>query len=349
MNSESSTRPLNVISLCDGISMALMAFKELGIEVNYHAIEIDKFARRLSDDNFEFEITRPTNDIYEVTEDMVESWPTMDWVIFGFACQKFSVAGKQTGLEGDPLLFKCMEIVGWLKEINPTVRILIENVKMSKKNLEAVNEVIGLGKPTLINSALVSAQNRQRYYWTNFKVEQPEDRGIVIADILDEGFEVVKYSESNRYFDKDGIKLKDSKGSAKRIVEKRAIPSNKSLTLTTGNGCGSGMKSINLVKQLNPDKSCGNKQPKMQNRVYGIEGKSIALTSFASRLNVGEDMSSYRKLTVRECARLQTVPEWFRFDVVSKTQSYKALGNGFTVDVIAHIISQSYKTKLRHI
>lgn len=359
-------------------------------------------------------------------------------------CQKFSVAGTQGGLQSDPLLLQCMKILNYCKEKNPNLKFLIENVKMKKSLLDEVDAVIQSPFRTMINSALVSAQHRERYYWTNFPVAQPEDRGLVIADILeDECFSemeksfcidasyykganadeylkksrrqlVFKYSESNRYHRADGPTTQKASEAATREVEKRMIPSDKSLTLTTGDGCGSGMKAINLVgrprgfnkgysisvdsnksptvgsssweqnnlvMQVNPDKSCGGKQPKMQDRIYHPMGKSVAMTSFAGRTNVmvlaghaadikAQDMLKreyspngkcptltavcgghqekkvaidelhYRKLTVRECARLQTVPEWYSFDAVSKTQAYKAIGNGWTVDVIAHIISQ---------
>lgn len=350
-------------------------------------------------------------------------------------CQKFSVAGKQGGLQADPLLLQCMKVLHYCQSKNPNLKYLIENVKMKKSLLEEVDAVIQAPYRTLINSALVSAQNRERYYWTDFPVSQPEDMGLVIADILEDStfFSekaksfcldanyhkgvsadeylaksrrqlVFKYSESNRYTKADGTPTQKASEAATREVERRMIPSDKSLTLTTGDGCGSGMKAINLVgrprgfnngyslpvdsskaptlgsssweqnnqlqlnnrksqtilgtihkdneksmlkrgkmgllvQQVNPDKSCGGKQPKMQDRVYSPYGKSVAMTSFSSRTNVGDELV-YRKLTVRECARLQTIPEWYDFSEVSKTQAYKAIGNGWTVKVIAHIISQ---------
>ena len=285
---------MRVLSLCDGLSCGLLAFKELGIDVEYYAVELDKYARALADSNLPG-IIRPCHDVYDLTKELLDSIGVVDWVIFGFPCQKFSVAGTQGGLQSDPLLLQCMKILNYCKEKNPNLKFLIENVKMKKSLLDEVDAVIQSPFRTLINSALVSAQSRERWYWTNFTVGQPEDRGLVIADILEED--------------------------SGETVEK-------------------GNPTSGVVVQVNPDKSCGGKQPKMQDRIYHPMGKSVAMTSFAGRTNVGENELYYRKLTVRECARLQTIPEWYDFSAVSKTQAYKAIGNGMTVSVIAHIISQ---------
>lgn len=402
---------MRVLSLCDGMSCGLLAFKNLGIEPEYWAVEINKFARTLSDSNFK-DVKRPCNDVNEIgARQMLLEWPAFDWVIFGSPCQSVSVAGKGEGLDGTSgLLLKCMEILALAKYRNPNVKFLIENVKMKKDFKAQFDQIIG-GESVLINSALVSAQNRERYYWTDFPVSQPQDRGLVLADILEDaalfserekiycidanyskgvfaenylkrGIRqiVFKYSESNRYKREDGSTTQKASEATIRTVERRLIPSDKALTLTTGDGCGSGMKAINLVGlprgfnrgysrpveeskapsiskssweqnnklviQVNPDKSCGGKQPKMQDRVYSPLGKSVAMTSFAGRTNVGDELF-YRKLTVRECARLQTIPEWYSFDAVSKTQAYKAIGNGWTVEVIAHIISESMAPEMR--
>lgn len=413
---------MRVLSLCDGMSCGLLAFKNLGIEPEYWAVEIDKFARTLSDSNFN-DIRRPCHDVNEIgARQMLLEWTAFDWVIFGSPCQSVSVAGKGEGLDGTSgLLLKCMEILALAKHRNPNVKFLIENVKMKKDFKAQFDQIIG-GESILINSALLSAQNRERYYWTNFQVSQPQDKGLVIADILEDaaffsereksycidanyskgvfaenylkrGIRqiVFKYSESNRYKREDGSTTQKASEAVKREVERRMIPSDKALTLTTGDGCGSGMKAINLVGlprgfnrgyavpitsskcpaigsssweqnnmlvgrpcvarepkvlQVNPDKSCGGKRPKMQDRVYSPKGKSVAMTSFAGRTNVGDELV-YRKLTVRECARLQTIPEWYDFSAVSKTQAYKAIGNGWCVDVIAHIISESMASEMR--
>lgn len=362
---------LRVLSLCDGLSGGLLAFKSLEIPVKYFAVEIDKFARTLADSNLP-EIRRPFNDVYQVTEEWVKENGPFDWVIFGSPCQSVSVAGKGEGLNGSSgLLIECLKILRWAQKYNPSCHYLIENVKMKKSFKQQFDDLIG-GGSVLINSALVSAQNRERYYWTDFPVGQPSDRGLVIADILEDAafFSereksycitanyshgvsaehylkrgvrqiVFKYSESNRYKREDGSTTRKASEAATREVERRLIPSDKSLTITTGDGCGSGVKAINLVIQVNPDKSCGGKQPSFQDRIYSPEGKSVAMTSFAGRTNVGDELV-YRKLTVRECARLQTIPEWYSFSAVSKTQAYKAIGNGWTIEAIAHIISESW-------
>ena len=268
---------LRVLSLCDGLSGGLLAFKSLGIDVEYHAVEIDKFARTLADSNLP-EILRPFNDVNEVTEDWVEKHGPFDWVMFGSPCQSVSVAGKGEGLDGaSGLLLVCLKVLRWAQKYNPYCHYLIENVKMKKAFKAQFDDLIG-GDSVLINSALVSAQNRERWYWTDFPVSQPQDRGLVLADILEDtdffsereksycidanyskgvfaenylkrGIRqiVFKYSESNRYKREDGSTTQKASEAVKREVERRMIPSDKALTLTTGDGCGSGMKAINLV------------------------------------------------------------------------------------------------------
>ena len=229
---------------------------------------------------------------------------------------------------------------------------------------------------------------------------QPSDRGLVIADILeDQDFLsereksfcldasyhkgasadeylaksrrqlVFKYSESNRYTKADGNPTQKASEAAQREVERRMIPSDKSLTLTTGDGCGSGMKAINLVglargfnsgysRPVDSSKAPTlgsssweqNNQLQLNNRKSQTILSTIHKENEKSMLKRGkmglltqheeEGALQYRKLTVRECARLQTIPEWYSFDAVSKTQAYKAIGNGMTVSFIAHIISQ---------
>ena len=125
---------MKVLSLCDGMSCGLLAFKQLGITPEYWAVEIDKFARSLSDSNLK-DIIRPCHDVNEIgAKQMLLDWPEFDWVIFGSPCQSVSVAGKGEGLDGTSgLLLKCMEILALAKYRNPNVKFLIENVKMKKR------------------------------------------------------------------------------------------------------------------------------------------------------------------------------------------------------------------------
>jgi DNA (cytosine-5)-methyltransferase 3A len=238
-------KKLKVLSLCDGISCGLLALDRLCVGCEYHAVEIDKYARRISEANFEFRITRWQNDVTLVTEkDIVTNGP-YDLIVFGSPCQSVSIAGNGKGLDGKSgLLMDCMKILEWCRKHNPELKFLIENVKMKKDFLLQFNELIGV-EPILINSSLLSAQKRERYYWCNWKVEQPKDRGILFNDILQTKGEGAAWSKSTRYKDENGKIISTKKGSVESYVEDRTT-FGKSNTLTTGDGCGS-QSSKNIV------------------------------------------------------------------------------------------------------
>jgi site-specific DNA-cytosine methylase len=168
---------MHVLSLFDGMSCGRIALERAGIEVtNYFSCEIDKYAVKVSEDNYP-DITRLGD---------INNWhfwgldpSKIDLILAGSPCQGFSFAGKQLAFN-DPrsaLFFTFIDILNWVKAHNPNVKFLLENVKMKKEHLAVITDRVGV-EPVLINSALVSAQNRQRYYWCNWDVKQPEDKGI---------------------------------------------------------------------------------------------------------------------------------------------------------------------------
>jgi len=170
---------MNILSLFDGMSCGRLALDRLGIKVDkYYASEIDKYAIEVSSANYPDIIQ-----IGDVCDVKGEDYPDIDLVMAGSPCQGFSFAGNQLAFD-DPRSALFFEFVRILKEVKPKY-FLLENVKMKKEFLDVISEQVGV-EPILINSALVSAQNRLRYYWTNIPgVEQPEDRGIVLRDILE--------------------------------------------------------------------------------------------------------------------------------------------------------------------
>ena len=173
---------MNVLSLFDGMSCGQIALNRINIKYdNYFASEIDKSAIQVTQDNYP-----NTIQLGDITEIKGSDLPKIDLLIGGSPCQSFSNAGKGEGFEGKSGLF--WEYVRLLKETNPKY-FLLENVKMKKEWQDIITFELGV-KPIKINSNLVSAQNRERLYWTNIpNITQPTDKKIYIEDILDNEFD----------------------------------------------------------------------------------------------------------------------------------------------------------------
>lgn len=186
---------MNILSLFDGMSCGQIALRELGIKVdNYFASEIDKYAIEQTQLNFP-----NTIHLGDATKVKAADLPPIDLLIGGSPCQGFSFAGKQLNFT-DPrsvLFFEYVRILKELREINPNIKFLLENVRMRKEFEAVISAQLGL-QPVMINSALVSAQNRVRLYWTNIRtrteglfsdvytdIPQPQDKGLLLRDILE--------------------------------------------------------------------------------------------------------------------------------------------------------------------
>jgi DNA (cytosine-5)-methyltransferase 3A len=263
---------MNVLSLFDGISCGRVALERAGIKVdNYFASEVDKYAITISKKNYT-DIVQ----LGDVTKIDFNQLPKIDLLIAGSPCQGFSLAGKQLAFN-DPRSMLFFKFVEALKILKPKY-FLLENVRMKKEYIDVISEQLGV-EPVMINSSLVSAQNRVRLYWANFQITQPQDKGILLKDVIqsDFGFDNLPYNES--------------------YISSKTIPINKDKFRTLRANAGG--------------------------RTSGIGVCSADAT--------------WRKLTPIECERLQTLPDDYT-EGVSNTQRYKALGNGWTVDVIAHIL-----------
>jgi DNA-cytosine methyltransferase len=199
-----------VLSLFDGMSCRAIALKELSIPVKkYYASEVDKHAIKQTQLNFP-----DTIQLGDVTKVKASDIGHIDLVIGGSPCQGFSFAGKQLNFD-DPrskLFFEFVRILNEAKKINPDVKFLLENVNMKKEYLRVISEYLGVF-PVRLNSNLVSAQNRDRWYWTNIRtkkvglfeelysdIPEPEDRDILLKDILQDESEVDEkyYLNSNQ-------------------------------------------------------------------------------------------------------------------------------------------------------
>ena len=170
---------MNVLSLFDGMSCGQIALNRLGIKYdNYYAAEIDKYAIEVTKKNFP-----NTIHLGDVTKVKAADLEPIDLLMGGSPCQGFSFAGKQLNFD-DPRSALFFEFVRLLKECKPQY-FLLENVRMKKIYQDVITEHLGV-EPIMINSSLLSAQNRLRLYWTNIPgVKQPEDRGLVLRDILE--------------------------------------------------------------------------------------------------------------------------------------------------------------------
>ena len=300
---------MNVLSLCDGMSCGQIALEKSGFQVDkYFASEIDKHAIKVAKANYPDMVH--LGDVRDVSADDL---PQIDLLIGGSPCQGFSFAGKQLNFD-DPRSKLFWEYVRLLKELQPKY-FLLENVKMKQESMDVITEALGV-EPIFINSSLVSAQNRQRYYWTNIPMDKlPDDKGIMLKDILEDGF-----------VDRDKAHCIDANyfkgGNLKSYFEKHR----RQLVFSDEGLCHVGDADL--------------KGHGYNRRVYHPDGKAPSLCA-ASGGNLEPKTfispDSWRKLTPLECERLQTVPEGYTAHV-SNTQRYRMLGNGWTVDVISHIL-----------
>ena len=387
---------MNVLSLFDGMSCGQLALQRIGAKVNnYFASEIDPYAIKIAKKNFPnmVHVGDVTNvmkgiPIDKVKDDcLLEMMATeIDLILAGSPCQGFSFAGKQLNFD-DPRSKLFFEFIRIVNNINtrkaqlgkPQVKFLLENVRMKKESQDVITKYLGV-EPILINSALVSAQNRNRLYWTNIpNVTQPQDKGIVLSDILED----LPFDEPPNYLKGkwcgrvrgDLVKSVDDdkahcltasmwKGQIPTFVKsKKPIqvgvasdikgydiikrvysPQGKSPTLTTMQGGHREPKvAIGRIVNRRLDENGTRKDDQLQlpftrQLEVSADTKSNCLTT-VQKDNVVVSENLYRKLTPLECERLQTLPDNYT-EGVSKTQRYKMIGNGWTVDVITHILKE---------
>jgi site-specific DNA-cytosine methylase len=179
--------PMKVLSLFDGMSCGQIALNRIGMTPDaYYAAEIDKYAVQVTQANYP--ATIQLGDVNKWRKWDID-WSSIDLLIGGSPCQGFSFLGKQLAFD-DPrskLFFVYVDILNYIKSVNPNIKFMLENVKMKSEYLNIISEHLGT-QPVFINSALLSAQNRQRYYWANWEVNQPEDKGIMLSDIIEDGY-----------------------------------------------------------------------------------------------------------------------------------------------------------------
>ncbi len=348
---------MNVLSLFDGMSCGQIALNKANVKYdNYFASEIDKYAIKVAQANFP-----NTIQLGDVTQIGTPSPDNIDLLMGGSPCQGFSVAGKQLDFD-DPRSKLFFEFVRLKDALKPKY-FLMENVPMKQESQDIITKYLGV-KPVMINSSLFSAQNRKRLYWTNIPFDVPtEDKGIVLQDILeDDGIanEAMTNKEGKshcitaRYNGAvwwNSIQRKQRTmvqvGEADTInghdILKRIYsPNGKAPTLNTmGGGNREPKVAIGRIVNRRLDEHGTRKDnqlelPFTKQLEVSDTGKSNCLTTFTKDNVVVEGMQ-WRKLTPLECERLQTVPDNYT-NHVSNSQRYKMLGNGWTVDVLTHIM-----------
>ena len=304
---------MRVLSLFDGMACGYEALLRAGIKVDvYYASEIDKYAIQIAKKNHPDII-----EVGDVTKLRWENFGDIDLLIWWSPCQWFSVAGRMLNFE-DPRSKLFFEFVRLVKEIQPKY-FLLENVKMKKEWVDIISEQLWV-EPIEINSSLVSAQNRKRLYRTNIpNIQQPEDRGILLKDILEDNVDEKYYFSKERW---------DRIINWKYDILKRTEDVNgKCATLVT-NWWGNHEKKIFM-----PCWTQYSGSDNFWNSFWSQKGYTLR----ASCPNwVIEDVGVVRKLTPIECERLQTLTDNYT-DWVSDSQRYKMLGNWWTVDVVSHI------------
>jgi site-specific DNA-cytosine methylase len=284
---------MNVLSLFDGISCGRQALKEARIAVgDYYASEVDKYAVMIANKNFPD--TVQLGDVSGWRNWNID-WSNIHLLIGGSPCQGFSFAGNGLAFD-DPrsgLFFVFVEILNHIKTLNPDIKFLLENVRMKQGYLDVISGCLGV-QPVMINSRLLSAQNRVRYYWVNWPITQPVDLGITLDSILECG----------------------------------------STDLICGRVVG---------RKINPATGCRDDYnitlPTIQRFEPRLDNKSGCLTTVCKD-NMLANRQNYivtRRFTPTECERLQTLPDNYTLGI-SDNQRYKALGNGWTIDVVAHIL-----------
>lgn len=453
-NDNSITCGVSVLSLFDGMACGMLAFLGLNIPVkNYYAYEIDKYAVATTSKNFP-----QIQHFGDVFKGDFSTYTNIDFLIGGSPCTYWSIAQatnkRETTASGTGWeLFS--QYIRAIQEVKPKYFLYENNKSMSKDIYNSISQSFGF-EPIMINAALVSAQNRQRYYWVGKRnadgsyskvdIPQPEDRGILLKDILDGNVDREKSraiigsigrTTTREYFKKNQGQMafepvgttKNGKaycltsgysnGSGEKIgnyVSHTLVKGCKSMVAepvnTTKDGKAQAIRATcykdgirNMIANTVDRRTCvaepvnspqqvgamprpnGELSKSQAFRVYSTEGKSVNITAngggaggktglyaipieFNDNIPIkaisGTDGKTYivhevkdgkikikdklypiklqdgyyiiRKLSVRECMRLQTVPEWYDFSSVSDTQAYKMLGNGWCVEVIKHLL-----------
>ncbi len=286
-----------VLSLFDGMSCGQIALNRAGVAYDkYYASEIEKHAIKVTQHNYPNTIQ--LGDINNWREWPIE-WDKVDLIFAGSPCQGFSFAGKQLAFD-DPrskLFFVFVDILNHVKKHNPNVKFLLENVRMKPEHEKIISDFVCVDC-VKINSRLLTAQNRPRLYWCNWRANQPQDKGIMLKDVLE-------LNTPN-----DAIISESRKAWVNKFI---ATKLNKYYTIDP-------LKAQCLTRRGDPGWNC----------TYVTRNGKLT------------------RLTPIEWERLQGVPDNYTA-IASNAKRYEMIGNGWTVNVIVHILSTINQDQTRAI
>ena len=327
------------LSLFDGMSCGQMALRKIGITPDlYMASEVDESAIKVTQKNFP-----KTMQLGDVTKVDPKSIARPDLLVGGSPCQGFSFAGNQLNFQHpESKLF--FEYARLLEALKPSL-FLLENVVMKKEYEDVISQTLGV-KPILINSNLVSAQNRKRLYWTNIEgIEQPEDKKIGWGQVRERGVKAYKHYYTHKAM--QWLANESIKKGRPLMIHK----SDEKMQMLEANHHKkySSQRFFAVADQdpgLDPDKYpvYGDKDPPSSPLKIELKDGCLVATKdgeehkITRQGDLPEGRFALRYVTPTECERLQTVPEGYS-SCTSDSQRYRMLGNGWTVDVISHILS----------
>lgn len=316
---------MKVLSLFDGISCGMLALERAGIPVEcYDAFEIDKNAVKISERNYPAIIHHGN-----VFDGDFTQFKGYDLLLGGSPCTYWSIAKKGRETTSDGMGFKLfMEYARALQESECKYFLYENNYSIHQQIKDEISKCLGV-QPIMINSALLSAQNRKRCYWTNIpNVTQPNDRGIMLADILEDGISWQDKSHCMTSSYHGAVLYNTLERNQRTMV---AVPLSANFKDTI----------VSSPVRVGHYGKGGQGQ-----RIYSVCGKSVTLSANGGgqgaktglyKIDLPDGNYIIRKLTPVEAERLQTLPDNYTAGI-SNTQRYKCIGNGWTVDVIAHIL-----------
>lgn len=341
---------MRVLSLFDGISCGMLALERAGVPVEaYDAFEIDKYAVTVSNKNYP-EINHHGN----VFDGDFTQFKGYDLLLGGSPCTYWSIAKKDREIDSNGMGFKLfMEYVRALKESECRYFLYENNYSIHNNIKDEISKYLGV-QPIMINSSLLSGQNRKRCYWTNIpNVTQPLDKGIMLQDVLENGVS---------WQDKSYCITASYQGAAFNNTMKRKQRTMVAIPVATVNGKSHTIPATYYKAGTNlfPIYKAEESRQKIAvpirvgqigkggqgQRIYSVHGKSVTMTANGGgmgaktglyKIDLPDGDYIIRKLTPIEAERLQTLPDNYTAGI-SYTQRYKCIGNGWTVDVIAHIL-----------